>query len=402
MFAQQILLPAFAVFSIAAAQSTGCSQATATINSQADATALASCTTFAGTILLPSTAAGVISIDGPQQVGGDFIVDNATALTSLSSSSISEITGIFHLDSLTVLSTLSFSELTSVGSIEWSALPVLQQLTFPSFIKKAKDVLITNTFLSSLEGINLDSVETLNINNNGRLTSFSTQVANITGLLNIEANGKSLAVEFPNLETAANMTFRNCSSISIPSLKTVNGSLGFYGNYIESLAAPNLTTLGSTTETNTGSFALVANGMLSNISFPQLSSIAGAFQIANNTKLYNISFPEVSQVGGAIDFAGNFSTPVLSGLKVVSGGFNMQSTSVIDCPSFDKLNGNVIQGVYDCVSATDDAQSGLGGTSTSSGSSAKPTSSKAAAVSYGISEAVAGLSALGGLLQMIL
>ena len=252
----------------------------------------------------------MISIDGPQQIGGDFIVDNATTLTSLSSSSIASISGIFHLDSLTVLSTLSFTDLTEVGSIEWSALPVLQQLTFPSFIKKAKDVLITNTFLSSLDGINLDTVETLNINNNGRLTSFSTQVANITGLLNIEANGKSLDVEFPNLETAANMTFRNCSSISIPSLKTVNGSLGFYGNYITSLAAPNLTTLGSTTEANTGSFALVANGMLTNISFPQLSSIAGAFQIANNTGLYNISFPDVSQVGGAIDFAGNFSTYV--------------------------------------------------------------------------------------------
>lgn len=80
----------------------------------------------------------------------------------------------------------------------------------------------------------------------------------------------------------------------------------------------------------------------------------------------------------------------------------MQSLSVIDCAGFDKLNGNVIQGVYDCVSATDDAKSGLGGSSTSSGSSAKPTSSKAAAVSYGISEAVAGLSVMGGLLQMIL
>jgi hypothetical protein len=345
-------------------------------------------------------------------------VSNATGLTSLSSATINAITGIFQLDELTVLSTLSFTQLSAVGSISWSALPVLQQLTFPSFIKQAQDVLITNTFLSSLEGINLETVRNLNINNNNRLTEFSTQVANITGLLNIEANGRSLDVEFPNLETAANMTFRNVSSVSIPSLATVNGSLGFYGNYLESIYAPNLTTLGSTTEQNTGSLAFVANGDLTNISFPQLSFVSGAFQIANNTDLNNITFPALKTVRGAIDFAGNFSTyvshahallnianfpssPQLPSLNIVAGGFNMQSTAQIDCSIYDKLKGNVIQGTYDCVSATTDAKSGVG-SATSSGSSSTPSSSKGAAVSYGVNEAVAGLSVFGGILQMLL
>jgi len=328
-------------------------------------------------------------------------VTNATQLTSLSSATVNSISGIFHLDQLTVLSTLSFTQLSGVGSIEWSALPVLQQLTFPSFIKKATDVLITNTFLSSLEGLNLDTVRKLDINNNKFLTQFSTQVANITGLLNIEANSQDLVVEFPNLETAANMTFRNVSSVSIPSLATVNGSLGFYGNYLQNLSAPNLTTLGSTTEQNTGSLAFVGNGDLTNISFPQLSFVSGAFQIANNTDLFNISFPALKTVRGAIDFAGNFSTPQLPALNNVAGGFNMQSTAQIDCGVYDKLHGNVIQGTYGCVSATPDAKSGVG-SATSSGSSSKPSSSKAAAVSYGVNEAVAGLSVFGGILQMLL
>jgi hypothetical protein len=42
------------------------------------------------------------------------------------------------------------------------------------------------------------------------------------------------------------------------------------------------------------------------------------------------------------------------------------------------------------------------GTSTGSSSSASATQSKNAAVSYGINEAVAGLSVVGGLLQMLL
>lgn len=291
-----------------AATNSACSQPTATIASNADATALASCTTFDGTILVPSTAAGILQIDGPQQVTGDFIVSNATQLTSLSSSSITSIGGIFHLDELTVLSTLSFTDLTEVGSIEFSGLPVLQELTFPSFIKKATNVLITNTFLSTLEGINLDTAASMDINNNNRLTTFSTQVANITGRLNIEANGKNLAVEFPNLSTGGNITFRNISSVSIPSLTTVNGSLGFYGCNLDTINAPNLTTLGSKSVQNTGSLAFVANGALTNLTMPLLSYVGGAFQIANNTKLMDIDFPSLDTIGGAIDFAGNFST----------------------------------------------------------------------------------------------
>merc|ERR1711939_232553 len=71
----------------------------------------------------------------------------------------------------------------------------------------------------------------LQIDNNNNLKQFDTQIANITNAVNINANGNQLAVTFPNLIWAANMTFRNVSSIKIPSLATVNGSMGFYGNY---------------------------------------------------------------------------------------------------------------------------------------------------------------------------
>jgi len=200
------------------------------------------------------------------------------------------------------------------------------------------------------------------------------------------------------LITAANMTFRNCSSVSIPSLATVNGSLGFYGNYFESLAAPNLTTVGD--KAGSGSLAFVANGNLANITMPKLSSVGGAAQVANNSALDAVAFPSLTTVYGAIDFSGNFSTPELPELADVKGGFNIQSTAQIECTGFDKLEGNVIQGVYTCLT-TADAKSGVG-SSTTTGSSAKPSSSKGAAMSFGVSEAVAGLSVVGGLLQMVL
>jgi hypothetical protein len=211
------------------------------------------------------------------------------------------------LFNLTVLSTFVFNDLESVNNISLVSLPVLGSFTLPSVISSAKYVLITNTFLSSLDGIDIDTAAVLNINNNNRLTEFSTKVANVTSSINIDSNGKLLDVSFPNLIWAANMTLRNVSTISIDSLATVNGSLGFYENYFKSVSAPNLTTVGST-GSRTGSLAFVANPNLANISIPLLTSVGGAVQIANNSALDAISFSKLSTVDGAIDFTGNFSS----------------------------------------------------------------------------------------------
>jgi hypothetical protein len=401
MFAKT-LLPTLAVLvgSSAAATSSICSQSTATINSQADATALADCTTISGSVVIGTAASGEIDLNGPDQIKGDLIAENAGALTSLTSTSIATIGGAFTLSNLTVLSTLSFSDLTSVGSINWAALPALPSLTFPQFVTSASSVVITNTFLSTLDGINLETVDTLNINNNNRLKTFSTQVANITSSLNIDSNGKSLDVSFPNLIWAANMTFRNVSTVSIPSLAVVNGSLGFYENYFTSLSAPNLTKVGDTAN-GQGGLAFVANPSLANITIPNIETVGGAFQIANNSALDDISFPALTQVGGAIDFSGNFSTPDLPKLDDVKGGFNMQSTASIDCSSFqsEHSSGN-IQGTFTCKT-TADAKSGTGSSSTSS-SSGSSTTSKSAAISYSVNDAIVGASVVGGLLQMLL
>ncbi|KAI6248047.1 hypothetical protein HI914_03472 [Erysiphe necator] len=369
MFIKALVPAAAYLVGISIAQSSSlCSQPTATINSQADASALASCSVVNGNIVIGPLAAGVISIDGPQQLNGNLNCENAGGLTSLGSTTINSISGAFTLKNLTLLSTLAMGSLKSVNAINWEALPALSQLNFPATVTKAKSVLISNTFLSTLDGINLETVQTLGINNNNRLKTFSTQIANVTSSLDINSNGNNLDVSFPNLVRAANMTFRNVSTVSIPSLAIVDGSLGFYGNYVPSIIAPNITSVGSKAD-GQGSLAFVANTKLTNISMPLLKTVGGAVQIANNLALSGINFPSLSYVGGAIDFSGNFSTPELPALENVKGGFNLQSTSSIDCSNFDSEHGagKVIQGVYVCKTTSDAA--GLGsGTNGNSGS----------------------------------
>lgn len=99
----------------------------------------------------------------------------------------------------------------------------------------------------------------------------------------------------------------------------------------------------------------------------------------------------------------NLPRPVIPNLTDVKGGFNMQSTAQIDCSGYQSdFSSGVIQGKFTCKT-TADAKGGLGsGSGTSSGSSPSSTSTKGAAASFGISEAAAGLSVLGGLMQMLL
>jgi len=395
----QYLLPAFAVLSVAAAQSSTCTSSTFTVNTPADATNLATCSTIKGSVLIGPSATDTIDLSGPQQITGDLICANATNLVTLKSSTIGSIGGTFNLNGLTLISTLKMDALTSVGAINWVALPALSQLSFGSTVSQAKSVVISNTFLSTLEGINLDTVATIQIDNNNRLKTFSTQVANITSNLMIFANGQQLNVSFPNLIWAANMTFRAIEEIHIPSLAVVNGSLGFYDSFVSSINAPNLTAVGNT-GTGQGSLAFVDNVLLTNITMPLLASVGGADQIANNTLLGGISFAALENVGGAIDFSGNFTTPILPALVNIKGGFNIQSQQAINCDSFkaEAGTGKVIQGKYFCQGTIADV-GGLGSTPTSTGSGSKPT--KNAASPFGVSAAAAGLGVVGGILQLL-
>jgi hypothetical protein len=125
-------------------------------------------------------------------------------------------------------------------------------------------------------------------------------VQNISQSLTLEGNGNRFTANFSNLQTAQNLTFRDCASISIPSLVSVTGSLGFYDNSVSSLTVPKLKDVG-------GTLAAITNNDLTNISIPLLKSIGGSLQIQNNSQLTEFSLPSLQTVGGDTDMYGNFS-----------------------------------------------------------------------------------------------
>ena len=246
----------------------------------------------------------VLSVDGVKKITNNLTITNIPDLGSISFSQLQSVGG-FALAQLTVLSTLSMPNLATVDALNFTALPALQTLSFGGVgVTEANSVLISNTGLSSLSGLsNLETVNTFNVNNNPSLQNISLSVTSIKNSLNVEANdgyASGLTTSFPQLQTAMNLTFRNCSMVSLPALANVSQDLGFYGNSMQNFMAPNLTTVGG--------LIFVDNTQLTNISIPTLTSVNATFQIANNTMLKQVNgFQNLTTVKGAIDFNGNFT-----------------------------------------------------------------------------------------------
>lgn len=386
------IVPALAVAGSAFAQC-GEEGATTTIQSAADATGLSGCSTYSGSIAISTSTTDNIDLAGISRIDGSLIADNVTGIVQLGASDLEEIGERFDLNGLTILSTLSFPRLAKVDTINWIALPALQGLTFSQTgVQEVNMLRIDNTELGSLDGINLQVADTIYIANNRFLNSVNMQLGNVTEAMTFTNNGEDLVAEFPNLEWANNITIRNLSSVSMPSLASVNGSLGFYGNTFENFSSPNLTSVG-------GSLAFVSNDQLNNITLPELTTISGGFQIANNTNLENINgFPKLATVGGALDFTGSFSGVEIPALEDVRGAFTLLSNQDIQevCSNFQGQAGSAraIKGTFTCRGNTDPkdgSATGSGSGSSSSDSAASPLLIPGATGVLGVVAAIFGL-----------
>ncbi|KAF9887897.1 hypothetical protein FE257_009557 [Aspergillus nanangensis] len=362
------------------------------IENQSDADGYSTCKTLKGDVEVSEHYSGDLNFQSVEEIDGSLNIDGAANMTSLSAPNLESISETFQLNGLTTLASLSFGSLTTVKSIKWTALPNLQTLDFTKGVTEAGSVAITNTGLTNLDGISLKTVGTFDITENVQLKTVNVNnLKNATGLINFAGNMDTLEIELPNLVGGTNMTFRNVSSVSIPSLKELSGQLGFWGDSFQSFSAPNLT--------ETADLVFNDNSKLNNVSMPNLKTVNGGFQIARNDKLSAIDFPSLEQVTGAIDFSGKFDKASISSLKNVKGGFNMQSTGNFSCDSFDKLHDDkVIRGTYKCKSdtanpTTKDGSSG----STTSGGKASSTSEGAAPMNVAPMPAM-GLAAIFGAL----
>jgi len=356
MFVKRALLAALSLAVLTNAASSDCSDVE--INTDADATSN-TCTEVDS--LTVGTKVTNLDLESLTEIKGDMTIKGASGLKTISLPKLQTIGGTMSLLSLTVLSSFSCPNLVSVKEISWTTLPVLQSLSFTKEITNASSVLIADTMLTSLDGINLMTAESFNLNNNKYLKTVDVQLTKVTGALTLSSNAKGVNCSFASLKSAANITIEDAGSLSLPKLEGVNNSLSFVSNTFETLTLPKLTTAGD--------FSMSGNNKLTNVSAPELKTCDGTFLLANNTELAIIdSFESLATVTGAVDMSGVFTNVSLPALDDVRGGFNLQSTKDItnDCNTFSTLHSNgVIKGNgYTCVGKQSVAKSKDGGAST--------------------------------------
>ncbi|KAI1778293.1 hypothetical protein F4818DRAFT_438460 [Hypoxylon cercidicola] len=389
MLSKQILSAATALSMVSGVFGVGCDDPTATIRSAADATQVAECRTIKGSVLIAATTPDTIIDLGGRltEIGGDLTAENNGLLNTLQSDSLQTIGGAFTLKNVTKLSTLSFPKLGEVGTIDWATLNALPEPTFGNpGITKAKSVTIADTFIENINGINVDSLSDMNINNNRRLTKFSTSIKSLTNTMYIQANGLNLTMEMPNLQWIANMTIANVTSFSVPSLHTVNGSMRFDSNYFTTFTAANLTDI------QDGDLSFVSNPQLTNITIPTLKHVGGGFTVANNTALEQLDgFGALNEIGGAVKVRGSFTDVELPDLQDVKGAFEVVSTEDINqsCDSLNGYKGGVVQGDFNCKgndqNANNDTSDASSDGSGSSGTGNDDNNSAASSLSASVS-----------------
>lgn len=394
---------AFAAVGALAAEASGntvCSSSL-TVASQSDLDGLAGCPLFVGNIVIdgPLTSA---NIPGIQMLQGSLIVKNITDLTSITAPDLVNITGALTLEILQSLSVVSFPKLKSAGDITFVTLTSLDTFQLDSGITSAKSLIISDTTIKSIAGISLETVDTLNINNNKFLTTLDFNLQSVSNILELSSTASNVEVSFPYLQWANNVTLRDIVSVSLPNVTAINSTLSFTNSSLQEISCPFLKTIG-------GSLAIVSNNQLTNTSFPSLTTISGGFQVANNSHLAAIEgFPVLQKIGGAIDVVGAFDNVTIPMINDVSGGVLIDSSSeqfnCSDWNNFQKMGG-VHGDSYKCkalssstsVAITANSATKTGSRSATGTGSASSSSSSGGAYHVDVSSA----STLGALAALI-
>lgn len=340
-----------------------------TATESADVASIAACPTAVGDITIEGDAFGTIELNGVEQVYGNLHVYNVTEATVFNAATLELVAGDLALSGNTILASLNLAQLTTVGSLKLNALPALENLGLTTGITSAEEVIIADTGLSAISGINVVKLQTFDVNNNGNIESIDSGLQEVTGLISISYNAEGVEVKLDKLSKAKSIYLQSISSLSVSNLTEVTGSLSFSSNDIESIEISSLGEIGN-------SLTIDDNSELEEIEFANLTKIGGALIIEDNDKLTSFSgFPELSEIGGSVNISGAFDNGTFDSLDRVAGGFSLRSSGDLTCEEFNELNkdGDVKGDKYYCSGADAETSSSSAKTrdssSTGSGSS---------------------------------
>ena len=261
-----------------------------------------------GNLLLPADIPVEIDLGNVTTIDGSLVIENTGLLQKITGSQLALVGGNLTLGNVTALSNLSFPALSQVGAINLTGVSSLEFFNFGDpGIQKVSSVLVTNTELNSLAGLDFVNADTVNINNNPFLSDISLHTNIVNVEINIGANdvtGDGQTLSMPNLTSVSSMILYNVSQLSVPSLQSMD-NFTIYGGGMEDLKCPQLSQIG---KSGGGGFIIDDCSVLKSVQMPNLTQIGGLLSLTNNTNLTKLDgFPNLEDVGGNAVFSGNIS-----------------------------------------------------------------------------------------------
>lgn len=381
-----------------------CSFSSFTATAPSQVSLVAACATAVGDIFITGDAFGLIDITGVQQIFGNFRINGTQKATAFNAPTLQLVSGELRVSDATILATVNLAQLTTVGSLTYNALPALQDTGLTSGISSAEQITFANTGLTSLNGVNVNSLKVFDVNNNQDINNITSSLLSVTDTLSINYNSAKVAVSLDLLASAKDVSFQSIGSLSAMNLTMINGSLSFDSNSFNSFALNALTRIGD-------SLSIDKNDNLNSFNFSSLGYIGGALNIIQNSNLHDFSFfPNLTTVGGSVNLVGPFDNGTFPQLTKVAGGFNLTSTGKLSCAAFVKLNSNggvkgdqfYCQGASSTVSSSSSkAGNNNGGSTDTSAASGSSGSNSSTRKSDGTSLSAAGLATFAALFAAV-
>jgi hypothetical protein len=327
-----------------------------------------------------------LKIAGAISGGGGLHALNCSQMTSFSSNSLQASGAWLEVRYSSSLRKMLFPQLDWIGlALILIDVPLLEQLELANGVvvgglnapATTFSGFIMNTGLSEIDGIFSGAPYDISIYDNPRLQKVNLPTSQIrlqynssyTGSLTIVNNSPNIIVDLPNLASVAgSISIGNVSSLSIPSLALVNGSMYVTNASFPSLSAPQLQTVIGDLNI-TGAFSRY--------------SLSESKDQRELIRIHSLNFPNLAYIGGNLF---------------------LQSTKYFDCGPFEQLyiDGG-IKGTPVCLGASTSsstASSGASATSARTSTSSSSGGGLSAGAKGGIIAAaiVAGLAVIGGVL----
>ena len=166
------------------------------VESQAELAKLQSCKSYAGTITMDSTTAPSLDLAGVSTVNGDIVITDNGQLTQLVFPDLERITGTMRLENNTLLSKVEWPSLNTLDALNVTVQPSLSTISLPGGLSKANKITITDTTVTSIDGIVLSHIDTLAVDNNSHLKKlYLSNLTDVSSTISISANSPQLNLD---------------------------------------------------------------------------------------------------------------------------------------------------------------------------------------------------------------